>query len=58
LAFVKRTKNVVLLGPSDVGKTHTALALAHRAVGSKGMHQPRRQGHPNAAQAMMRNSSS
>ena len=32
LAFVARAENVVLLGPSGVGKTHLALALAHRAV--------------------------
>jgi len=32
LAFVQRAENVVLLGPSGVGKTHIALALAHRAV--------------------------
>jgi DNA replication protein DnaC len=32
LAFVERAQNVVLLGPSGVGKTHIALALAHRAV--------------------------
>lgn len=32
LAFVERAENVVLLGPSGVGKTHVALALAHRAV--------------------------
>lgn len=32
LAFVERAENVVLLGPSGVGKTHMALALAHRAV--------------------------
>lgn len=32
LAFVERAQNVVLLGPSGVGKTHLALALAHRAV--------------------------
>lgn len=32
LAFVERAENVVLLGPSGVGKTHIALALAHRAV--------------------------
>lgn len=32
LAFVDRAENVVLLGPSGVGKTHIALALAHRAV--------------------------
>ncbi|MBG6078696.1 IS21-like element helper ATPase IstB [Rubrivivax gelatinosus] len=32
LAFVERAENVVLLGPSGVGKTHIALALAYRAV--------------------------
>ncbi len=32
LAFVQRAENVVLLGPSGVGKTHIAMALAHRAV--------------------------
>ena len=32
LAFVARAENVVLLGPSGVGKTHIALALAYRAV--------------------------
>jgi DNA replication protein DnaC len=32
LAFVQRAENVVLLGPSGVGKTHIALALGHRAV--------------------------
>ena len=32
LAFIERAENVVLLGPSGVGKTHIALALAHRAV--------------------------
>lgn len=32
LAFVARAENVVLLGPSGVGKTHISLALAYRAV--------------------------
>ena len=32
LAFVERAENIVLLGPSGVGKTHIALALAYRAV--------------------------
>lgn len=32
LAFVHRAENIVLLGPSGVGKTHIALALAYRAV--------------------------
>jgi DNA replication protein DnaC len=32
LTFVQRADNVVMLGPSGVGKTHLALALAHRAV--------------------------
>lgn len=32
LTFVQRAENVVLLGPSGVGKTHIALALAQRAV--------------------------
>ena len=32
LAFVERTENVVMLGPSGVGKTHIATALAYRAA--------------------------
>ncbi|SKA25300.1 DNA replication protein DnaC [Enhydrobacter aerosaccus] len=32
LSFVARAENVVLLGPSSVGKTHIALAVAYRAV--------------------------
>jgi DNA replication protein DnaC len=32
LAFIARAENVVMLGPSGVGKTHLALMLCHRAV--------------------------
>lgn len=32
LAFIERAENIVLLGPSGVGKTHVALAIAYRAV--------------------------
>lgn len=32
LVFIERAENLVLLGPSGVGKTHLALALAYRAV--------------------------
>ena len=32
LAFVERTQNVVLLGPSGVGKTHLAIALGLKAA--------------------------
>jgi DNA replication protein DnaC len=32
LTFLQRAENIVLLGPSGVGKTHIALSLAYRAV--------------------------
>ncbi len=32
LAFVERAKNVVMLGPSGVGKTHLAIALGYMAT--------------------------
>ena len=32
LTFVERTENVVLVGPSGVGKTHIAIALGYRAA--------------------------
>jgi len=32
LAFIERTENIVLLGPSGVGKTHIAIALAYKAI--------------------------
>jgi DNA replication protein DnaC len=35
LAFIERAENIVLLGPSGVGKTHIAQALAYRAVMSR-----------------------
>lgn len=36
LAFVERAENLILLGPSGVGKTHLACALAYQAI-QKGM---------------------
>lgn len=32
LSFIERTENIVLIGPSGIGKTHLAIALAYRAV--------------------------
>lgn len=35
LSFVARRENVVLLGPSGVGKTHLAIALGHKAANAR-----------------------
>jgi DNA replication protein DnaC len=32
LAFIERTENIVLLGPSGIGKTHVAIGLGYRAT--------------------------
>ena len=32
LAFIERAENIVLLGPSGVGKSHLAISLAHKAI--------------------------
>jgi len=43
LSFVERAENSVMLGPSGVGKTNIALALAYRAVmAGRNVHSSRR----------------
>lgn len=32
LSFIERNENIVLLGPSGVGKTHLAIAMGYEAV--------------------------
>jgi len=32
LAFIERNENIVLIGPSGVGKTHVAISLAYKAL--------------------------
>jgi DNA replication protein DnaC len=32
LVFIERTENIVLLGPTGVGKTHLAIALAYKTI--------------------------
>ena len=49
LAFIERAENVVLLGPSGVGKTHLALALAYRAMMARHQDALHHGGRPDAA---------